>query len=450
MRLLAGILAAQPFRSRLIGDASLSKRPMKRVIEPLAAMGATINAEGPKDCAAARDRRRRSCSPSNTSCRRQRAGEERDPARGHFAKGKTTSPSRARAATTPSGCSSTSSSARRRTISRVSILGEQTPESRDFAVPGDISSAAFWLVAAAAQPQLAPAREERRPQRNAHRRSRRARAHGRARPRSHRESRRPSRAASIEMRGARLKGTDDRRQGDPERHRRNPDPRRRRRARAGHDHHLRRRRIAGEGNRPPRRDRHESSRHGRAVAENEDGLEIIGGAPLRARGCESFGDHRIAMAFAIAGLFAEGETIIEDRVRDTSYPGFLRDARTNPQGHRASTQTPVITSLSLQTAPVNTATSHTSSPSTGPPPQARAASPARSRAGSSFIYVNTGAMYRAITWLRGLARRSPRATIAGAFSAAQFHRSSLRPRRQRIDHPHRRHRSLAAPRRPRA
>ncbi len=43
MRLLAGLLAAQPFDSTLIGDASLSKRPMRRVIEPLAAMGARID-----------------------------------------------------------------------------------------------------------------------------------------------------------------------------------------------------------------------------------------------------------------------------------------------------------------------------------------------------------------------------------------------------------------------
>lgn len=42
MRLLAGLLAAQPFDSTLIGDASLTKRPMRRVIEPLAAMGARI------------------------------------------------------------------------------------------------------------------------------------------------------------------------------------------------------------------------------------------------------------------------------------------------------------------------------------------------------------------------------------------------------------------------
>lgn len=46
MRLISGVLSAQPFRSRLIGDASLSKRPMKRVIEPLRKMGAMIDARG--------------------------------------------------------------------------------------------------------------------------------------------------------------------------------------------------------------------------------------------------------------------------------------------------------------------------------------------------------------------------------------------------------------------
>src|SRR5208283_3323006 len=35
----------------------------------------------------------------------------------------------------------------------ISLYGDQVPESRDFTVPGDISSAAFWLVAAAAQPR---------------------------------------------------------------------------------------------------------------------------------------------------------------------------------------------------------------------------------------------------------------------------------------------------------
>jgi 3-phosphoshikimate 1-carboxyvinyltransferase len=44
MRLLAGILAGQEFRSTLDGDASLRRRPMRRVMDPLAQMGARIHA----------------------------------------------------------------------------------------------------------------------------------------------------------------------------------------------------------------------------------------------------------------------------------------------------------------------------------------------------------------------------------------------------------------------
>ncbi len=44
MRLLTGLLAGQRFDSQLVGDASLSKRPMRRVIEPLLQMGARIDA----------------------------------------------------------------------------------------------------------------------------------------------------------------------------------------------------------------------------------------------------------------------------------------------------------------------------------------------------------------------------------------------------------------------
>ena len=42
MRLLAGVLAAQPFDSVLVGDASLSQRPMNRIVAPLRQMGAHI------------------------------------------------------------------------------------------------------------------------------------------------------------------------------------------------------------------------------------------------------------------------------------------------------------------------------------------------------------------------------------------------------------------------
>ncbi len=45
MRLLAGILAGQTFSSQITGDASLRRRPMKRVMEPLRQMGAEIRAQ---------------------------------------------------------------------------------------------------------------------------------------------------------------------------------------------------------------------------------------------------------------------------------------------------------------------------------------------------------------------------------------------------------------------
>ncbi len=45
MRLLAGLLAAQPFDSVLVGDESLSRRPMRRITGPLARMGARIDTE---------------------------------------------------------------------------------------------------------------------------------------------------------------------------------------------------------------------------------------------------------------------------------------------------------------------------------------------------------------------------------------------------------------------
>lgn len=44
-RLLAGVLAAHHFTARLVGDASLSRRPMRRVARPLGAMGATLQSE---------------------------------------------------------------------------------------------------------------------------------------------------------------------------------------------------------------------------------------------------------------------------------------------------------------------------------------------------------------------------------------------------------------------
>src|SRR6202008_433588 len=86
---------------------------------------------------------------------------------------------------------------------------------------------------------------------------------------------------------------------------------------------------------------------GAQVAELNDGLEIYGPAPLHGARLQSFGDHRIAMAFAIAGLFAEGETIIQDAecIRE-SYPGFETALEEFVSPKRARSTTPVIGSFS--------------------------------------------------------------------------------------------------------
>src|SRR5450759_4717204 len=48
IRMLSGILAAQPFLTRIFGDESLSRRPMQRIMRPLAEMGAEIGARDDK------------------------------------------------------------------------------------------------------------------------------------------------------------------------------------------------------------------------------------------------------------------------------------------------------------------------------------------------------------------------------------------------------------------
>ena len=62
------------------------------------------------------------------------------------------------------------------------------------------------------------------------------------------------------------------------------------------------------------------------VTEHEDGLTVQGGATLHGARVSSRGDHRIAMACAILGLFSRGETVIEDAACiSTSYPNFPDD-----------------------------------------------------------------------------------------------------------------------------
>ena len=65
---------------------------------------------------------------------------------------------------------------------------------------------------------------------------------------------------------------------------------------------------------------------GADIIPTEDGMEIHGGKPLKGAVLDSYMDHRIAMSFAVAGMAADGETeILNASCVDISYPEFYRD-----------------------------------------------------------------------------------------------------------------------------
>jgi 3-phosphoshikimate 1-carboxyvinyltransferase len=65
------------------------------------------------------------------------------------------------------------------------------------------------------------------------------------------------------------------------------------------------------------------SKFGASVTPTPDGLIVEGATPLTGAAIDSMGDHRIGMAMAIAGLAAEGETVIaNDAAINVSFPGF--------------------------------------------------------------------------------------------------------------------------------
>ena len=323
MRLLSGILAAQPFESRLTGDESLSRRPMSRIIDPLVSMGASIEASG-----------------ENNSAPLVIRGGSLNPIRyelpvasaqvksaillaGLFTQGKTTvvEPLVTRDHTekmlehflvNP-----------RRAGNEISIYGGQKLESRDVFVPGDISSAAFWIVAAAAQNGsdllvrdvgLNASRTgilavlvrmgaqiqdhvaevgQGEPVGNVSVKGRGLKAttiEGGEIPNVIDELPILAVAAALAEGTTIIKDAQELRVKETDR-------------------------IAAVAT--------NLRAMGVTVRDYHDGMEIEGGATLKGARLESYGDHRIAMAFAVAGLFADGETVIEGaECVDTSYPGF--------------------------------------------------------------------------------------------------------------------------------
>lgn len=348
MRLLAGLLSAQPFRSRLIGDESLSRRPMKRVIDPLTKMGAKIKAEGPKDCPPLVIEGGKLQPIQYFSPIASAQVKSAILLAALFAKGRTTVTEPIQSRDHTERMLSYFLVRPSKNELSVSLIGDQTPESRDFVVPGDISSAAFWLVAAAAQPgshlmakdvglnvtrtgllgvltrmgarvnEVIEAPDEGEPR------------------------------GIVEIKGATLRGTEIRGKEIPNVIDELPIL-----AVAGALAHGTMVIADAKELRVKETDRLKAittnlRAMGANVSEKDDGLEIYGGFPLKGAKLSSFGDHRIAMAFAIAGMFADGETVIQDtECVATSYPGFYKTIEMIMKESRRS-QTKVISSLPPQ------------------------------------------------------------------------------------------------------
>jgi 3-phosphoshikimate 1-carboxyvinyltransferase len=152
MRLMAGVLAAQPFTTQMIGDASLSRRPMRRVIEPLGQMGCQIDStEGrPPLTIHGAPLHGITYQPEVPSAQIKSAIL----LAGIHASGTTTVVLSAQtrdhtehALRAFGGSVEVEDGGK-----RVSVDGGQLLTAQQLTVPGDFSSAAFWMVAAAAQP----------------------------------------------------------------------------------------------------------------------------------------------------------------------------------------------------------------------------------------------------------------------------------------------------------
>jgi 3-phosphoshikimate 1-carboxyvinyltransferase len=150
MRMLAGVLAAQPFTSHLVGDASLSRRPMRRVIDPLTRMGARVESTDGHAPLTIHGSRLRAIThrPDVPSAQVKSAVL----LAGLRAEGTTSvvEPAHTRdhteRALTAFGFSPHVDGL------TVSVTGGGRAISQSLAIPGDFSSAAFWMVAAAALP----------------------------------------------------------------------------------------------------------------------------------------------------------------------------------------------------------------------------------------------------------------------------------------------------------
>lgn len=347
MRLLAGLLGAQPFSSRLIGDASLSRRPMERIITPLRQMGVALQSEGKNQSPPlVVGGRKRTLSPIHDYTLPVASAQLKSSLllAALTAKGMSTIiepiPTRDHTERLFESFGVSFNETKMGSSKKISLIGPQKLQACNLGIPGDLSSAAFWIVAAAARAGSTLHIE------NLNLNPTRTgffdvlkRMGASIEMGSHSERMRifvqsPGTASKytfsgtdpfgdIVVEGSSLRGTIMEGKEIP-----------------GLIDELPILAVAGalaKGTTIIRDARElrvkETDRitalvynlraMGVVVQEYDDGLEIKGGSRLQGTSLKSFGDHRIAMAFSIAALFAEGPSTIDDvTCITTSYPGF--------------------------------------------------------------------------------------------------------------------------------
>ncbi|NQT32127.1 MAG: 3-phosphoshikimate 1-carboxyvinyltransferase [Candidatus Omnitrophica bacterium] len=150
MRILSGILAGQGFSTVLTGDESLSERPMNRIIKPLREMGASVKSLGEEDRAPLNIEGRNDPLKAISYTTPVASAQVKSCilAAGLYAEGKTsvTEPFQSRDHT--ERMLEYFSADIKRTGLLTEITGGRELKARDIDVPGDISSAAFFIVGA--------------------------------------------------------------------------------------------------------------------------------------------------------------------------------------------------------------------------------------------------------------------------------------------------------------
>lgn len=336
MRLLAGVLAALPFDSRMFGDASLSSRPMKRIIDPLSLMGASIIAEGEKPGCAPLRIEGRALHPIDYELPMASAQVKSAVLlAGMLAEGDTTVRQPAPTRDHTERLFHHFGIPCRENGLAVSTTGPASIVARDIVIPGDISSAAFWLVAASICPnsEITLVNVGLNPTRTAILNVlQRMGADFDVTPTSAPGEGEPYGNITVRSSSG-LRGTDILPQEIPNLIDEIPV--------------LAVAAAFAEGTTQIRNARElrvkESDRiattagnlraMGACVEEFDDGMAITGGTPLHGCPLPGYGDHRIAMSFLIAGLAAGGTTTL-DTVEsiDTSYPGFAAHLRLLSEG----------------------------------------------------------------------------------------------------------------------